>query len=292
MFNFESYVKAASVPDAIRLLQENPKARLIAGGTDVLIDLHEGKDDFQNLVDIHDIEELKQIRLTDSEDVIIGSGATFTTLSESTVITERIPMLTEMVSTFAGPQLRNMATIGGNICSGMTSADGAPPLFTLNAVLILEGTDGQRTLPIEDFYKGPGKVAIESHEVLTAITISRDNYEGLHGYYHKYAMRDAMDIATIGCAALCKVEGEILKDLRIAYGVAGPVPVRCKQGEAYGMGKKISKNLLTEIAEIVPQDLNPRSSWRASKEFRLHIIKTLASRVIETAIVKAGGRVE
>jgi xanthine dehydrogenase FAD-binding subunit len=125
---------------------------------------------------------------------------------------------------------------------------------------------------------------------LTAITISRDNYEGLHGYYYKYAMRDAMDIATIGCAALCRVKDGVLEDLRIAYGVAGPVPARCKKGEAYGMGQKISKDLLIEIAEIVPEDLNPRSSWRASKEFRLHIIKTLASRVIEKAIVKAGGK--
>jgi xanthine dehydrogenase FAD-binding subunit len=185
-----------------------------------------------------------------------------------------------------------MATIGGNICSGMTSADSAPPLFTLNAVLTLEGANGRHDIPIEDFYKGPGKVNIESHEVLTTVTISRDNYEGLHGYYYKYAMRDAMDIATIGCAALCKVDDGVLKDLRIAYGVAGPVPVRCKKGEAYGRGKKITKSLLMEIAEVVPEDLNPRSSWRASKEFRLHIIKTLASRVIEKAIIKAGGRIE
>jgi xanthine dehydrogenase FAD-binding subunit len=203
MYNFESYTRAESVSHAIRLLQENPQARLIAGGTDVLIDLHEGKEAFRHLVDIHDVSDLNQITLTDTGDLVIGSGTTFTALQESFVINERIPMLSEMVLTFAGPQLRNMATIGGNICSGMTSADSAPPLFTLNAVLTLEGANGQRTIPIEDFYKGPGKVAIESHEVLTAITISRDNYEGLHGYYYKYAMRDAMDIATIGCAALC-----------------------------------------------------------------------------------------
>ena len=292
MYDFETYKKARSVADAIRLLRENPQARLIAGGTDVLIDLHEGKEEFQHLVDIHDLSDLKQISLTDAGDLVIGSGTTFTDLAESSLISESVPMLAEMIPTFAGPQLRNMATIGGNICSGMTSADSAPPLFTLNAVLTLEGAEGQRTVPIENFYKGPGKVNIESHEVLTAITINRDNYEGLHGYYYKYAMRDAMDIATIGCAALCKVENSVLEDLRIAYGVAGPVPVRCRMAEAYAMGKKISKNLLNEIAEVVPEDLNPRSSWRASKEFRLHIIKTLASRVIEKAIVKAGGKIE
>jgi xanthine dehydrogenase FAD-binding subunit len=292
MYNFESYTKAESVPHAIRLLQDNPQARLLAGGTDVLINLHEGKDEFRHLVDIHNVPDLKQITLTNAGDLVIGSGTTFTALAESSVISERVPILSEMVPTFAGPQLRNMATIGGNICSGMTSADSAPPLFALNAILTLEGANGRHDIPIEDFYKGPGKVNIESHEVLVAITISRDNYDDLHGYYYKYAMREAMDIATIGCAALCKVEDGVLKDLRIAYGVAGPVPLRCKKGEAYGMGKKISKNLLTEIAEVVPEDLNPRSSWRASKEFRLHIIKTLASRVLEKAIIKAGGKVE
>jgi xanthine dehydrogenase FAD-binding subunit len=292
MFNFESYVKAESVPHAIRLLQENPQARLIAGGTDVLINLHEGKESFRSLVDIHDLPDLKHITLTDAGDIVIGSGTTFSDLAASSIISERIFMLAEMVSTFAGPQLRNMATIGGNICNGMTSADGAPPLFVLNAVMTVEGGNGRRDIPIEDFYLGPGKVSIESHEVLTAITIGRDNYEGLHGYYHKYAMREAMDIATLGCAALCGVKDGVLKDLRIAYGVAAPVPVRCRKAEALGIGKKVSKTLLTELIEVIPEDLHPRSSWRASKEFRLHIIKTLAARVMEKVIVKAGGKIE
>jgi len=292
MYNFQSYTKAESVPHAIQLLKENPEARVIAGGTDVLINLHEGKEGFQHLVDIHDVPDLKQITLTETEDIVIGSGTTFAALAESPVVSERIPMLAEMVFTFAGPQLRNMATIGGNLCNGMTSADSAPPLFTLNAVLTLDGANGRRELPIETFYKGPGKVTLESYEVLTAINITRDNYLDLHGTYHKYAMRDAMDIATIGCAALCRVENDVMEDLRIAYGVASPVPVRCKKGETLAKGKKITKALLTEIAEMVPDDLSPRNSWRASKDFRLHIIKTLASRVIEKAIIKAGGKIE
>jgi xanthine dehydrogenase FAD-binding subunit len=292
MFNFDSHTRAESVPHAIRLLQENPRARLIAGGTDVLINLREGKEEFRHLVDIHDVLDIKHVTLADNGDIVIGSGTTFTALDESTVIPSRIPMLAETVLTFAGPQLRNMATIGGNICNGMTSADSAPPLFALNAVLTLEGPEGRRDVSIEDFYKGPGRVAIEHPEVLTAITVTRDNYLDLHGCYYKYAMRDAMDIATIGCAGLCKLEGGVIEDLRIAYGVAAPVPVRCKKAETFAKGKKISKDLLAEIAELVPEDLKPRSSWRASKEFRLHIIKTLAFRVIETIVVKAGGQIK
>jgi xanthine dehydrogenase FAD-binding subunit len=289
MYNFESYAKATSVADAIRLLKKTPGARLIAGGTDVLIDLRDGKKNFRHLVDVHDLSELRRIHRLENGDLVIGSGVTFTDLAESPPILACVPMLAESVATVAGPQLRNMATIGGNLCNGMTSADGAPPLFTYNAVLNVEGAAGKRDVPIKDFYLGPGKVALGSDEVLTAITISPDNYANLHGVYHKYAMREAMDIATIGCAALIKLDGNSVADLRIAYGVAGPVPLRCKKAEAFSKGKTISKKLLMEIADIVLKDLNPRDSWRASKEFRVHIIKTLAGRVFEAAILRAGG---
>ncbi|MFC1864197.1 xanthine dehydrogenase subunit XdhB [Thermodesulfobacteriota bacterium] len=290
MYNFESYAKADSVSQAVQLLNENPGASLIAGGTDVLINLHEGKNEFRSLVDIHDLPELKNITLSDSEDIIIGSGVSFTGLAETPMLSERIPMLVETVSTVAGPQLRNMATIGGNICNGMTSADSAPPFFALNAILTIQGINGDRDISIKDFYLGPGKVAIDPREVLKAITITRENYEGFSGHYHKYAMRDAMDIATIGCAAVCKLQDDIIKDLRIAYGVAGPVPLRCGKAEEHAIGNKFSEDLLNEISEIVIEDLNPRGSWRASKEFRLHIIKTLAVRVVEQTIIKAGGK--
>lgn len=292
MYNFESYVKADSVIHAIHLLNEKPDACLIAGGTDVLINLREGKDEYRNLIDIHELPELKSITLSNSGELIIGSGVSFTELAESSVVAERIPMLVETVSTIAGPQLRNMATIGGNICNGMTSADSAPPLFALNARLKLQGINGDRDISIKDFYLGPGKVAIEPHEILTAVTVTRENYEDMYGHYYKYAMRDAMDIATIGCAAVCKLEGDKLNDLRIAYGVAGPVPLRCKKAEEYAIGNKISKDLLNKISEMVILDLNPRGSWRAPKDFRLHIIKTLAFRVVKSTVNKAGGKIQ
>ena len=292
MYNIETYVKADSVSHAVQLLNENQGARIIAGGTDVLISPHEGKDEFLDLVDIHELSELKGIALSDSGDVVIGSGVSFTGLAESQIISERIPMLAETVSTIAGPQLRNMATIGGNICNGITSADSAPPLFALDAILTLQGIDGDRDISITDFYLGPGKVAIEPCEVLKSITVSRENYEGFYGHYYKYAMRDSMDIATIGCAAVCKLGKNSIEDLRIAYGVAGPVPLRCKKAEEHANGNRVTGGLLNEISEMVIDDLNPRDSWRASKEFRVHIIKTLAFRAVKSAVNKAGGEIQ
>ena len=289
MFNIKSYEKAGSVREAVRLLQDNPRARLIAGGTDVLIKLHKGKGQFNHLVDIHEIAELDFITLTDDGDLVIGPGTYFTNLSESPLILKNIPVLEKAVRTIGGPQVRNMATIGGNLCNGVPSADSATPLIALNAVLTIEGAEGERQIPLEDFFLGPGRVDIAQHEILTAITVSRDNYAGYHGHFYKYAMREAMDIATIGCAAVCSVADGRLKELRLAYGTAAPVPIRCRLTEDKVRGRRISQQLLEDIAEDVPQDLKPRTSWRAAKDFRLQIIKTLAQRVVKQAILNAGG---
>ncbi len=292
MFDIQSYKKAHSIKEAIRLLKEDPEARLIAGGTDVLVKLHKGKGAFGRLVDIHDVEELKGVSSKENGDIVIGPGATFTETAGSPAIRERIPILAEAINTVGGPQVRNIGTIGGNICNGVTSADSAPPLFALNATLTIQGANGAREMSMEDFYLGPGRVALEHHELLTAITITRENHEGYSGHYYKYAMRNSMDIATSGCAAAVKTNGDRIADLRLAYGVAAPVPIRCKGAENLARGRRISGRLFEEIAGKVIDDVNPRTSWRASKEFRLHIIKELARRVVKKAIEIAGGSVQ
>ena len=292
MFNFKSYSRAGSIAEAIQLLAQNPEAHLIAGGTDVLVKLHKGKDGFDHLVDIHDIAELNFIRRNDDGDLVIGPMSCFTRVAESALIRKHIPVLSEAILTIGGPQVRNMATIGGNLCNGVPSADSATPLIALNAVVTIEGRDGSRQLPLEDFFLGPGRVALEHHEIMTAITVGRNNYAGYSGHFFKYAMRDAMDIATIGCSAVCKIEDQTLTDLRLAYGVAAPVPIRCKATEDKIRGRKISMQLLDDIAEAVADDVSPRTSWRAAKDFRLQIIVTLARRVVRQAILNAGGTVQ
>ncbi|MGD8942747.1 MAG: xanthine dehydrogenase FAD-binding subunit XdhB [Desulfobacterales bacterium] len=289
MFNFKSYAKAGSVQEAIRLLGENPEAHLIAGGTDMLVKLHKGKAQFDHLVDIHDIAELNYITQNDTGDIIIGPLASFTQVAESELICQHIPVLSQAVLTIGGPQVRNMATIGGNLCNGVPSADSATPLIALNATVTIEGRHGSRQMPLESFFLGPSQVALEQHEILTAITITHDNYVDYFGHFHKYAMREAMDISTIGCSAVCKIKDGTLQDLRLAFGVAAPVPIRCKGTEGKVRGQKIKPKLLTDIARYVSADVRPRTSWRAAKAFRLQIITTLAHRVVEQAILNAGG---
>jgi xanthine dehydrogenase FAD-binding subunit len=292
MFNFKSYTKAGSIQEAIRLLEQNPDAHLIAGGTDMLVKLHKGKAQFDHMIDIHDIAELNFITQNDDGNIVIGPLACFAQVAESALIRKHIPVLAEAILTIGGPQVRNMATIGGNLCNGVPSADSATPLVALNANVTIEGRNGARQMPLESFFLGPSRVALEPHEILTAITVTREDYAGYSGHFYKYAMRGAMDISTIGCSAVCKIKGGSLQDLRLAFGVAAPVPIRCRGTENRVRGCKITPGLLAEIATAVTADVRPRTSWRAARDFRLQIITTLAHRVVEQAILNAGGTIQ
>ncbi len=288
MYDIDSYHKASTVDEAIALLAQNPQAIPIAGGTDVLVRLHQQHPDYRHLVDIHDVPELKSISIEPDGSIIIGSGATFTDLMASKAITSNIPVLAEGASWVGGQQVRNMATIGGNISNGAPSADSAAPLLVLNAEVILKGPQGIRQLPLHDFYQGPSRVDLQQAEIMTALRIAPDDYQCWFGSYYKYAMRDAMDIATIGCAAACRLESQRVAELRLAYAVAGPTPLRCWKTEEKAKGAVADRTLLQMVSASVLADLRPRESWRAPKAFREQIIKTLAERVLEKPLNQGG----
>lgn len=156
------------------------------------------------------------------------------------LIQKYIPVLGEAVDMVGGPQIRNIGTIGGNTCNGVTSADSASTLFALDAIIELTGPEGIRRLPIREFYIKAGKVDIRQGELQTGILIPKQSYQGYRGHYIKYAMRNAMDIATLGCSANVKLSEDktVIEDVRIAYGVAGPIPMRAVHAEEAGRGKK------------------------------------------------------
>lgn len=207
------------------------------------------------------------------------------------LIQKYIPVLGEAVDMVGGPQIRNIGTIGGNTCNGVTSADSASTLFAWDAIVELTGPEGIRRLPIREFYIKAGKVDIRPGELQTGILIPKQSYQGYRGHYIKYAMRNAMDIATLGCSANVKLSENktVIEDVRIAYGVAGPIPMRAVHAEETGRGKEVSARTLEEIAEQVLLDIHPRDSWRASKAFREHIARVLCQRVLKESIVRAGG---
>ena len=288
MFDLDSYHKANTVDEAVELLLQNPRAIPLAGGTDILVRLHQRHPDYRHLVDIHDVAELKEISMAPDGTIAVGAGATFTDLMEARIITDNIPVLAEGAASVGGPQVRNMATVGGNICNGVPSADSAAPLLVLNAVVVLKGPQGERQLPLHEFYQGPGRVDRKPAEIMTALRIAPDDYRCWSAKYHKYAMRDAMDIATIGCAAACKPQGDKIGEIRLAFTVAGPTPLRCWRTEEKARGAAADQALLQLIRNSVLDDLRPRDSWRAPKDFREHIIQTLAERVLQKALNQSG----
>ena len=190
--------------------------------------------------------------------------------------------------------MRNIGTIGGNVCNGVTSADSASSLFVLNAVLELTGPEGVRQVPISQFYTGPGKTVRAHDELLTKIRIAKVDYEGFGGHYIKYGKRNAMEIATLGCAALVKLseDKKRIEELRLAYGVAAPTPVRCAETEAKAAGMELGDALWETIEAGAVSEVNPRTSWRASKEFRLQLVKELGKRAVMQAVIFAGGEAD
>ena len=193
-----------------------------------------------------------------------------------------------------GPQIRNIGTIGGNTCNGVTSADSASTLHAWDAVVEITGPEGVRRIPIKDFYIKAGVVDLKPAEIQTAIIIPKESYEGYYGHYIKYAMRNAMDIATTGCSVNVKLfeDKKTIKDVRIAYGVAGPVPMRAPSAEQVAKGKPVTKEVVEEFAKAVLEDINPRDSWRAAKDFRQHIAVVLAKRALTESIRLAGGEID
>ena len=244
MYDIASIYSARSVDDAIRALQADPAAVVIAGGTDVLIKIREGKLAGCSLVSIHELgEELSGVTLADNGDVEIGPLTTFRGVTFSDVIRRTIPVLGEAADMAGGPQLRAAGTIGGNVCNGITSADTASTLVALDAVLRVRGPKGEREVPISQWYQGVGKVALAPYELLVKIVIPYDNYVGYTGHYIKYAQRNAMDIATLGVSCLVKLTSDkkMVDDAALAFGVAGPVPMRSPAAEAAVRGLPIGE---------------------------------------------------
>lgn len=293
MYDLKALYEAESVEHAVALLMEHPEAQIIAGGSDVLVQMREGKRAGKELVSIYGIDAMRGVSFEENGAIRIGSLTSFSHITKDPIIQKCINVLGEAVDMVGGPQIRNIGTIGGNTCNGVTSADSASTLHAWDAIVEITGPEGVRRLPIHDFYIKAGKVDLRPGELQTAIIIPKEAYEGYFGHYIKYAMRNAMDIATTGCSVNVKLseDKKTILDARIAYGVAGPVPMRAPSAEAKIRGKETGRAAVKEFAQAVLEDINPRDSWRAAKDFREHIATVLAERALCESISLAGGEV-
>ena len=293
MYDMKALYEAHSVQEACELRVAHPEAQIVAGGTDVFVQMREGKRAGKALISIHEIDEMRGICMDESDAIRIGSLTTFSHITHDPIICEKINVLGEAVDMVGGPQIRNMGTIGGNTCNGVTSADSASTLWAWDAIVELTGVHGKRLVPIQKFYIKAGTVDlnIEEGEIQTAILIPRESRERTAGFYIKYAMRNAMDIATTGCSVNCRLSADkkTFERVRIAYGVAGPIPMRAANAEAAVNGKPVTMQTVDAFAESVLLDINPRDSWRASKAFRKHIAVEMARRCLIESVQRCGG---
>lgn len=290
MYDIESLYEATSVEDACRALAEDPQAIVIAGGTDVLVKVRGGKLAGAHLVSIHNLhDELDGVTLADDGTVEIGPITWFHHVTTSPVIQATVPTLGEACDTPGGPQLRVSGTIGGNVCNAATSADSASTLFAYGALLDVVSTRGKRTIPIEEWYAGPGRSYRERDEVLVKIRIPRDHYEGFTGHYFKYGKRRALEIATMGCCCLVKLGADksTIDDICLAFGVAAPTPMRATGAEDAVRGLPVAE-AVEKIGELAQAETHPRDSWRASKDFRLQLIGEMSRRSLIEAARKGG----
>lgn len=291
MYDIKALYEAYSVEEAINLRLQHPDAQILAGGSDVLVQIREGKRAGKELISIYMIDEMRGIALDENEGIRIGSLTSFSHITKNEIVQKYINVLGEAVDMVGSPQIRNIGTIGGNTCNGVTSADSASTLFALDALVELTGSNGKRVIPISEFYIKAGTVDIKPDEIQTAIIIPKEKYSGYKGHYIKYAMRNALDITTTGCSVNVKLSDDMktFLDVRIAYGVAGPIPMRSKTAEEFIRDKAVTEENCREFSTQVLNDINPRDSWRASKALRQHIAVELAYRAIAECVKLSGG---
>ncbi len=299
------YHKPDTLKEALELMaQYRNEAVFIAGGTDVMVLIEQRKLKPRALISLRNVAELKKNDVT-----TIGGGVTHRQLQNDPLIREYFTALHDAVCNLGSTQIRNVATIGGNICTAAPSADTACPLLVLDAKAILASTTGEREVEIDEFFVGPGKTVLRKGEILKEFRIRRFT-EMTGTVYMKHMRRAAMDLPIIGVAvritlnrndvkcrdALCAsepisklmgyFEDEELTctDARIAMGVVAPRPIRAKKAEALLKGKVLSEKLVAEVSEVALSEASPRDSVRGEAWYRSEMIKVLVKRGIMRAI--------
>ena len=274
MRKFE-YLKPDSIKEAILILsQYGDRARILNGGTDLIVGIRDKILQPEYVVDIKTIPHLNKITYNEQEGLTIGATVTLNEISDSKVVQRNYPILAEACKTVGSYLVRNRATLVGNICNASPAADTAPPLLVLDAKVNIVGSDGEKTVPLNQFFVGVKKNILKKEEVVISVTVPplRDKWVGV---YLKQGRRKDVDLATVGVAVVC-----IRDEIRIALGAVAPIPVRVFKAEELLRGKIIDESLLEETAKSALAEVSPISDIRSSKEYREEIIKVLVKRAI------------
>ena len=279
------YHAPASLSEALGLLAKyDGKAKVFAGGTDLLISMKKREILPEHLISLKGIAELKGIHHDQKEGMKIGALTTLDEIEHSTVVKDKFSVLWDAVYVMASPQIRSLGTIGGNLCSAAPSADTAPPLMVLDASVEIIGANGERKVFVENLFKGPGESVLKPDEILTRIDIPYPS-EKSNGAYLKLMRRAAMDLAQVGVAVCLRFDPgkKICSQARIALGAVGSTPIRVPKAEQILLNKEVNETAGKEAGKMASQEASPRSSFRASKEYRKEMIEVLTKRAVMAA---------
>jgi len=283
MKEFEFY-EPKRVEEACGLLAKyRGRARILAGGTDLLVELKRGQRNLSALINLKKVKGLDKIRFTKKEGLRIGAMVTWAQLLDSKPVYRHYPLLRMAAEHLGSMQIRNAATLAGNIAQASPAANGPLPLLVYDARCEIQGTNGGRSIPVEKMFSGAGKNALRRGEVLTEICVPVPP-SGIKGTYYKFALRRAMDLAVVGLGVLVRTRGGTFDEVRIALGSVAPKPFRAKNAEKILKGNKIEDTLIRKAGETAAAQCSPITDLRASKEYRIELVKELIYKGIKESL--------
>ncbi|SCY73558.1 FAD binding domain-containing protein [Alkaliphilus peptidifermentans] len=277
MKTFE-YFKPNTIEEVSLKLLEYGDSKILNGGTDLIVALNEGRSCPSIVVDIKGIEKLKEISYCEDNGLTVGACTTLNDMMNNRYVIGNYKILAEAAHTVGSCQVRNRATMVGNITNASPLADTATPLLILDAFVKIFGPGGEREISIHDFFISVRKTCLKAGEVVVGIRIPA--YKEILGLYQKHARRDAVDLATV-CASIAKIDG----DIRIALGSVAPTPIRCRRTEEYLRDKDLTEIVIEEAANLALDEASPIDDVRASRVHRQDIIKVLVKRGLKELVI-------
>jgi aerobic carbon-monoxide dehydrogenase medium subunit len=289
MNRFE-YLEARTLPEAIALLGQDEGTRVVAGATDFLVRWRQGSWKPRAVLSIQRIPGLDRIAYSPTTGLGLGPLATIRTLETHPLIQQHYPALSQAATTFAGVQIRNLATVGGNICNASPAGDTIPALIAYGAECRLIGPQGERLLPLESFVLGPGRTALQPAEILMELHLPPP-LPHTGALYIKHSPRSAMDISTVGVASVVTLDGGdgICREVRIALGAVAPTVVRARTAETLLRGQRPEAGLIQQAARAAMEEASPIDDIRGTARHRRAIVEALVGRTLRSAIQMAQG---
>ncbi len=280
------YTAAKSVGEATSMLAAHPRALLLAGGTDLIVQLRAGRKTADLVIDVKRIPELIEIRYTPAQGLTLGASVPCYQICADRAVSAAYPALVDVAALIGGTQIQGRASIGGNLCNAAPSADAIPILIALRATCRIAGPAGERTVPVEDFCAGPGRNTLQPGELLVSLHLPPvEPRSGAR--YLRFIPRNEMDIAVAGVGAAVALENGSFRWARIALSSVAPTPLFVREAGDWLAGKPVTADNIGTAAEMAKAAARPITDMRGTVEYRKHLCAVLTRRALETAIRNA-----